>query len=167
MQKHLIRGGVCRGVSCGLALALILVLAPGQASADTVEEVRATVIENLEYANKNLKDAPDTISKDGAPEFWSSGGLMQWVPADGAITEYEYQSLSPKHIKVITLVEGQAAVAMFYSEGRFKAKGGEAVDNYLTRATVVYVNEDGKWKVRAAHWSPIAGGAGTNQNSLD
>ena len=167
MQRHLLRGGVCRGVSFALTIALILALAPGQVSADTVEEVRATIIENMEYANKNSKDAPDTISKDGAPEFWSSGGLMQWVPADGAITDYEYQSLSPKHIKVISLVEGQAAVAMFYSEGRFKAKGGEAVNNYLTRATVVYVNEDGKWKVRAAHWSPIAGGSGTNQNSLD
>ena len=61
--------------------------------------------------NKNLKDAPDTVSKDGAPEFWSSGGLMQWVPGDGALSEYEYQTMSPKHIKVITLVEDQAAVA--------------------------------------------------------
>jgi len=33
--------------------------------------------------------------------------------------------------------------------------------------TQVYVKENGKWKVRAAHWSPIAGGSGTNQNSLD
>jgi len=167
MQNHLLRGGVCRGVSVALTIALILALAPGQVSADTAEEVRATIMENLEYANENLKDAPDTVSKDGAPEFWSSGGLMQWVPSDGQITEYEYQSLSPKHIKIITLVEGQAAVAMFYTEGRFKAKGGKAVDNYLTRATQVYVKEDGNWKVRAAHWSPIAGGAGTNQNSLD
>ena len=92
---------------------------------------------------------------------------MQWVSADGPSSEYEYQSLSPKHIKVITLVEGQAAVAMYYSEGRFKAKGGEPVNNYLTRVTQVYVKEDGRWKVRAAHWSPIAGGSGTNQNSLD
>jgi hypothetical protein len=96
MQKHLRRGGVCRGVSVALTIALIVAFAPGQVSADTADEVRATLIENMEYANKNLKDAPDTISKDGAPEFWSSGGLMQWVPADGAISDYEYQSLSPK-----------------------------------------------------------------------
>lgn len=85
----------------------------------------------------------------------------------GQLSEYEYQSLTPKHIEVITLVEGQAAVAMYYAEGRVKTQGGEAVNNYLTRATQVYVKEDGKWKVRAAHWSPIAGGSGTNQNSLD
>jgi hypothetical protein len=167
MLKPLPRGGVCRGVSIALLIAAILTLAPGQASADTAEEVRAKIIADMEYANKNLKDLPDTTSKEGSAEFWSSGGLMQWVPADGAISEYEYQTLTPKHIEVITLVEGQAAVAMYYTEGSFKAKGGEPVNNYLTRATQVYVKEDGKWKVRAAHWSPIAGGSGTNQNSLD
>ncbi len=56
---------------------------------------------------------------------------------------------------------------MYYSEGRFKAKGGEPVNNYLTRVTQVFVKEGGAWKVRAAHWSPILGGSGTNQNSLD
>ena len=167
MLKQFPVGVVCRGVSIALSMALVLALAPGQAVADTAEEVRATIMENAQYTNKNLKDAPDTVSKDGAPEFWSSGGLLQWVSTDGPTSEYEYQSLSPKHIKVITLVEGEAAVAMYYSEGRFKAKGGEPVNNYLTRVTQVYVKENGKWKVRAAHWSPIAGGSGTNQNSLD
>ena len=167
MLKLLPEGGVCRMMSFALSMVLILALTPGQASADTAEEVRAAIIESNDYANKNLKDTPDTVSKDGAPQFWSSGGLMQWVPADGQISEYEYQTMSPKHIEVITLVEGQAAVAMYYSEGRFKVKGGEPVNNYLTRVTQVYVKEDGKWKVRAAHWSPIAGGSGTNQNSLD
>jgi hypothetical protein len=167
MLKRFPRGGVCPGVSIVLSMALILALVPALASADTAEEVRATIMENSDYANKNLKDAPDTISKDGAHEFWSSGGLLQWLPADGPLSEYEYQSLWPKHIEVITLVEGQAAVAMYYSEGRFKAKGGEPVNNYLTRVTQVFVKEGGKWKVRAAHWSPILGGSGTNQNSLD
>jgi len=167
MLKQLPKGGVYRGVFIVLSMALILALAPGQASADTAEEVRATILEANEYTSKNLKDAPDTISEDGSAEFWSSGGLMQWVPAGGQTSEFEYQSLSPKHIKVITLVEGQAAVAMYYSEGRFKAKGGDPVNNYLTRVTQVYVKENGKWKVRAAHWSPIVGGTGTNQNSLD
>jgi hypothetical protein len=167
MLKQLPRGGVCQGVGIALIVAAVLALAPGQAAADTAEEVRATILEDMAYTNKNLKDAPDTVAKDGSVEFWSSGGLMQWVPADGAISEYEYQTLTPKYIEVITLVEGQAAVAMYYSEGKFKAKGGEAVNNYLTRVTQVYVKEGGRWKVRAAHWSPVAGGSGTNQNSID
>jgi hypothetical protein len=167
MQKQFPAGGVCRGFAIALSMALIMALAPGLASADTAEEVRATILESAAYANENLKDAPDLTSKHGSAEFWSSGGLMQWIPADRPVSEYEYQSMTPKHIEIITLVEGQAAVAMYYSEGAFKAKGGEPVNNYLARVTRVFVKEDGKWKVRAGHWSPITGGSGTSQNSVD
>ena len=41
-----------------------------------------------------------------------------------------------------------------------------AVSDYRTRVTQVFVKEDGEWKVRAAHWSPIAGGAGTSQTAV-
>ncbi len=167
MLQQLSEVFVRRGVAIALSVALAVAVVPGLASADTAEEVRATIMENIKYVNDNLKDAADTVSKEGSVEFWSSGGLMQAVSNDAPLSEYDYQTLTPKHIKVITLVEGQAAVAMYYTEGRFKAKGGEAVNNYLTRATQIYVKEDGKWKVRAAHWSPIAGGSGTNQNSVD
>jgi hypothetical protein len=37
----------------------------------------------------------------------------------------------------------------------------------MTRVTEVYVNEGGKWKVRAAHYSPIAAGSGTKQTAVD
>ena len=33
--------------------------------------------------------------------------------------------------------------------------------------TWTYYNEDGKWKVRASHWSPIQGGSGTSQTSTE
>ena len=46
-------------------------------------------------------------------------------------------------------------------------KNSPVVQNYRTRVTGVFVKEDGKWKVRAAHWSPIAGGSGTSQSVLD
>jgi len=167
MQKQSTKVGVCRGVAILAAMAIMLAVMPSVVSADTADEVRSVIIERLAYANENLKDAPDTISENGSMEFWSSGGLIQSVSNEDPITEYEYQSMTPKHIEVITLVEGQAAVAMYYSEGRFKAKGGNAVDNYLTRVTQVFVKENGKWMVRAAHWSPIQGGSGTNQNSID
>ena len=77
------------------------------------------------------------------------------------------QSLTPKHIKVVTLVENQAAVAMYYSEGSFQETGQKPVSHYMTRVTDVYVKEGGKWKLRAAHYSPIAAGQGTQQTSVD
>ena len=167
MLEQLRGVSVCKGVLVLMSMALMLAIVPGAVAADTAEEVRAVIIEQLAYAHQNLKDAPDTVSKDGSIEFWSSGGLMQSLSNADPIIEYEYQTMTAKHIEVITLVEGQAAVAMYYSEGGFKAKGGNPVDNYLTRATQVFVKEDGKWKVRAAHWSPIQSGSGTNQNSVD
>lgn len=80
---------------------------------------------------------------------------------------WENFALTPKHIKVITLVEDQAAVAMYYSEGSFHESGQKPVSHYMTRVTGVYVKEGGKWKQRAAHYSPIAAGQGTQQTALD
>jgi len=41
------------------------------------------------------------------------------------------------------------------------------VSHYLTRVTQVYVKEGGSWKIRASHWSPVSGGSGTSQSSLN
>lgn len=68
-----------------------------------------------------------------------------------------------KHIEVIVLVERQAAVAHFYQEAIMQPKGLPAVPNYRTRVTQDYIKEDGGWKTRAAHWSPLVGGAETSQ----
>ncbi len=65
------------------------------------------------------------------------------------------------------LADDQVAVAQFYVEGAFKVTGQPAVTDYMTRATQVFVNEDGEWKVRAAHFSPIVGGSGTPQRALE
>ena len=167
MLRAWMRVGVGRGLGITLAIAIVVALASTVASADTASEVAQVIKERSAWANKNLKDAPDTVSKLGSIQFWSSGGLMQRVSADVPEDEYVSTSTTPKHVEVLTLVEDKAAVAMYYFEGGFHRKGGDPVTGYLTRVTEVYVKEDGTWKVRAAHWSPVAGGAGTNQNALN
>lgn len=146
----------------------VLALAGALAQADpaTEAEVKKAIMDNNAYAEKNLRDADDTVSKDGSLEFWSSGGFLQDVKADTEPDEYESLNIDAKHIHVITLVPGKAAVAQYYSEGSMAPKGSAAVSNYRTRATQVFVKEDGKWKVRAAHWSPIASGSGTSQTAV-
>ena len=144
--------------TCGLGYA---------GESETVKEVRQTILDANDYSMKNQKGMPDTYSKDGALEFWSSGGLLNWVRGDFEPEAFDSFSIKPKHIEVISLVEGQAAVAHYYSEGSLKPKGSPAVNHYLTRVTQVFVKEDGKWKVRSSHWSPVAGGSGTSQTSLD
>jgi hypothetical protein len=89
------------------------------------------------------------------------------VPPGGLEEEFEFFNLHPKHITVITLVPDQAAVAVFYAEGSLQPKGAPPVGRYLTRVTQVFVKEGGEWRIRSSHWSPLTGGAGTNQMSVE
>jgi hypothetical protein len=148
------------------ALLAVPVSALAQQSA-TQQEVRQMVRDGYAYSRDNLTDPPDTYAENGAWEFWSSGGLSQFVPADAPQGEYESFSLTPKHIRVIVLVEDQAAVAHFYAEGSFHQVGQPPITDYMTRVTQVFVKEDGEWKVRSSHFSPLLGGSGTNQRTLE
>ena len=135
------------------------------AESETEKEVRQAIIENFAYLSNNLKYEPDSFSTHGALEFWSSGGLMHEISSEAEVGEYDAFDTKPKHIHVISLVEGQAAVAQYYSEGSMKPKGSPAVNHYLVRVTQVFVKENGKWKVRASHFSPVIGGSGTSKAS--
>jgi hypothetical protein len=145
----------------------LVVSVPGIAFAgsQTEEEVKQAVIEGNKYLNENLEGEPGSYSKLGAFEFWSSGGLLQKIPPDGRVGKFDSITIHVKHIKVLTLVEDQAAVAHFYAEGSMKPKGYPATTNYLTRVTQVFVKEDGEWRIRSSHWSPIIGGSGTTQTA--
>ena len=153
-----------------LVLAMGIVLsgaALSYAESETEKEVKQTIIDGYEYTNKNRTGRPDDYSQHGALEFWSSGGLLHAIPPGGRPEEFEVVNIQPKHINVITLVEGQAAVAHFYSEGMLKPKGAAAVTNYLTRVTQVYVKEGEAWKIRSTHWSALTGGGGTTQTAQE
>ena len=140
----------------------MLILAPAGASADFDAEVRAAVVESYAAMERDLMDTRDSISRDGALQFWSSGGLMLLsTTADPAI-EYTSFSVHPKHIEVIRLADDAAAV-LYYAEGSMQPKGRALVPRYLTRVMEVYVREDGVWKERAGHWSPLQGGGGTSR----
>ena len=147
-----------------LIVGVVICSSLAYAQSDTEKEVMQTILDGEAYAKANMKSAPDQTSELGELSFWSSGGLLQ-ESAPGSQDEFESYNLQVKHIKVITLVEGKAAVAIYYAEGSLKPKGAPFVSHYLTRVTQVFVKEDGKWKVRTAHWSPITGGAGTSQTA--
>ena len=132
----------------------------------TEQEVRQTIIDSNEYAKANNRVKTGDYSKDGAVEFWSSGGMMQKVDPDDTSGEFDEYNIDVFHIKVTTLVPGKAAVANYYSQGSMKPKGAPRVSNYFTRATQVLVKEGGSWKIRSSHWSAVLGGSGTTQTSL-
>ncbi len=137
----------------------------GQEAKDA-KEIIATINKNIEETKKSLKASKSQNSAKGSQDFWSSGGLL--VDLSPEFT-YEFDSfnLSPKHITIISLVPGKAAVAAYYNEGSFKPKNSAKVDHYLCRVSVVFVNENGKWKARHSHFSPLRGGSGTSQTGSD
>ena len=167
MHNTLVDTPIRKVAKLALIALAVVVLVPTVAVADTADEIKAMIMQDNADSRKNLSGGREGISKHGSLEFWSSGGLMQYIAADSPAAKWEQFALTPKHIKVVTLVENQAAVAMYYSEGSFQETGQKPVSHYMTRVTDVYVKEDGKWKVRAAHYSPISAGQGTQQTSLD
>ena len=113
----------------------------------------------------NTASPPDQVAADGSLEFWSNGGLLNRARPDAAPRDWEKFNLHPKHIEVVSLTEGRVALAMYYLEGSMQPAGYPPVSHYLTRVSEIYVNENGDWKRRAAHWSAITGGGGTSQSA--
>ena len=148
------------------ALALTLSVLSSTVMADTATEVRQVILDDLAHANQELNQDPMRLSKDGSKEFFSSGGLLNHLDRTSGGNTFEMFEGSIKHIEVVVLVEGQAAVAHFYQEAMMKPTGLPAVPNYRTRVTQIFVKEEGDWKIRAAHWSPLMGGAGTSQTVI-
>ena len=148
------------------ALALTLCVLSSTVMADTATEVRQVILDDLAHANQELNQDPMRLSKDGSKEFFSSGGLLNHLDRTSGGNTFEMFEGSIKHIEVVVLIEGQAAVAHFYQEAMMKPTGLPAVPNYRTRVTQIFVKEEDGWKIRAAHWSPLMGGAGTSQTVI-
>ena len=149
------------------ALALTLCVLSSTVMADTATEVRQVILDDLAHVNQELNQDPMRLSKDGSKEFFSSGGLLNHLDRTSGGNTFEMFQGSIKHIEVVVLVEGQAAVAHFYQEAMMQPTGLPAVPNYRTRVTQIFVKEEGDWKIRAAHWSPLMGGAGTSQTVIN
>ena len=148
-------------------LALSLSVLSSTVIADTATEVRQAVLDHLAHMNQELNQDPMRLSKDGSKEFFSSGGLLNHLDRTSGGNTFEMFQGSIKHIEVVVLVEGQAAVAHFYQQAMMQPTGLPAVPNYRTRVTQIFVKEEGGWKIRAAHWSPLMGGAGTSQTVIN
>ena len=126
-------------------------------------EIIKLIQSNWETNNKGNIDVR-LMSEDGYYAFNSTGGLMVYDKNPNIRkNEWDSVNLTAKHIKVVSLVPGEAAVAMYYSEGSMTPKGSAAVPHYMTRVTEVFIKEKGKWVIKTAHYSPISGGSGTSQ----
>ena len=133
--------------------------------ANDKEEITKEIVKAIDYLNKN-NNTYNNYSMDGALEFWSSGGLLNYIPKSGPNINYELVNMRTKHIEVVVLVPKKAAVAMYYMEGSMKPEGSNwDVSNYLTRVSQTFAKEKGKWVVKTSHFSPVQGGQGTTATS--
>ena len=154
------------GTGEALEVSLIKVVSANNNKTEVEKEVKQLILDNNAYALKNLEFKAKMLSKEGALEFWSSGGLLQSAQQNDKVRKFESFNTHPKHIKIIE-INATTAVAMYYVEGNVQHKGSENNSNYLTRVMQVYVKEEGGWKIRAAHWSPLTGGKGTTETAIE
>ena len=103
--------------------------------ANDKDEITKEIVKAIDYLNKN-KSTYNNYSTDGALEFWSSGGLLNYIPKSGPNINYDLVNMKTKHIEIVVLVPKKAAVAMYYMEGSMKPEGSNwDVSNYLTRVS--------------------------------
>lgn len=134
-----------------------------QTASEDEMEIKELITSNWEMNNKSKVDVR-LMSDTGHYAFNSTGGMLVHEPNPNQNkSQWDYVRLEPKHIKVISLAPGKAAIALYYCEGSMKPKGSAAVPHYLTRVSETYIKEAGRWAMKTAHYSPITGGSGTTQ----
>ncbi|MBT3588444.1 MAG: hypothetical protein HN507_07320 [Flavobacteriaceae bacterium] len=132
-----------------------------QSATNDIQEITEMILEQQNQTNTTQIDVRN-FSEQGNYSFNSTGGLLNYNP-NPAGNLFDGINLQAKHIRVVSLVPGEAAVAMYYNEGSIQPKGYGAVAHYLTRVSETFVKENGKWVMVTGHYSPITGGQGTSQ----
>ena len=132
-----------------------------QSAAKDVQEITNMILEQQKVTNTTQIDARN-FAEQGNYSFNSTGGLLNYNPRPKG-NKFDGVNLQAKHIQIVSLVPGKAAIAMYYNEGSIQPKGYGAVAHYLTRTSETFVNENGKWVMVTGHYSPITGGQGTSQ----
>ncbi|MAB88212.1 MAG: hypothetical protein CMJ90_01975 [Planctomycetes bacterium] len=131
---------------------------PAPMETETTREIKALIFNEHARSRANLRTRPGAT---GHLVFHSDGGFMQRKdPLE--VLEFDIYNVNPTHIQVVPLVEGKAAVAMYYSTGSMKMKGFSMTGNYRVRVSQTFVKEFGRWKRQTAHWSPMQGAEGFN-----
>ena len=80
------------------------------------DEIKALILEDQRIANESNEQILNYSNKERL-EFWSSGGLLHTMTNELQVNRFDDISLQAKHIEVISIADGEAAVAMYYNEG--------------------------------------------------
>lgn len=147
-----------------LALALVTVVSGSAFAGDTDD-----VIDRI-HAYWDARNAMDYAaqhsmrSEKGVLSANSDGSFFSSTPGNATLddTRQSLSSLKESDVEVRypeahEIAEG-AVLARYYLEGNLVFADGSRADEYRVRATEVWVRENGEWKARSVHYSPLHGG---------
>lgn len=140
------------------------VLADNHASA--ADEVLALVEKNWEARNNNDYKTQLELRTDGTHFNANSSGTFLYADEKPSLVEisedlageYDVTVMYPNAVSLSDTV----VLARYYLEGSLSVDD-VSVNNYRTRVTHIWVKEDGEWKSKSWHFSPLHNG-GTTPN---
>ena len=142
-----------------------LIITVSQLIANDEAEVTEIVNKHWEYQNKkNWKKYVGTLYSGGTMNGDSNGSFWYMQESTvAAVTEGQAPSnefnFKPRYIKIDVLEKDRVAIAYYYLVGSYSINGQEKND-YRTRVSQVFVKEEGGWKIKSGHFTPLYSGSG-------
>ena len=142
-----------------------LIITVSQLIANDEAEVTEIVNKHWEYQNKkNWKKYVGTLYSGGTMNGDSNGSFWYMQESTvAAVTEGQAPSnefnFKPRYIKIDVLEKDRVAIAYYYLVGSYSINGQEKND-YRTRVSQVFIKEEGGWKIKSGHFTPLYSGSG-------
>jgi len=128
---------------------------------DVIDRIRAywDARNKMDYATQHeMRSEKGVLSANSDGSFFSSTSssatLDDTKESLSSLTESEVEVRYPEAYEI---AEG-AVLARYYLEGNLVFDDGSRADEYRVRATEVWVRENGAWKARSVHYSPLHAG---------
>lgn len=128
---------------------------------DATDEVLELVEAMWEARNDNDYETQHDLMSDGMHYNANSNGTF-FMAGEKPSLEDLAENLEGEynigvHAAKATMLADTVVLARYYLEGSISANGN-SVSNYRTRVTHIWVKEDGEWKSKSWHFSPLHGG---------
>lgn len=140
------------------------VLADSHSSA--TDEVLALVEKNWEARNNNDYKTQRDLTSDGMHFNANSNGTFFYAGAKPSLEEMSENLAGKYDVSVVhpnaVALSDTVVLARYYLEGSISVED-RTVSNYRTRVSHIWVKEDGEWKSKSWHFSPLHNG-GTTPN---
>lgn len=134
------------------------------AFAGNAEDVLALVEKHWDARNANdyqtqydLGSKAGSFSANSNGTFFSSDEKGTLAELTENLSNIKKSNVSVRYPEAVQLSD-TVVLARYYLEGQIDFSDGNREANYRTRVTNIWVKEDGEWKNRSWHFSPLHNG---------